>query len=59
MSALPLDLSPRWKAGFEWLESELGGRIIEARRQPRWRPAWFIEFERDGERLSLYWRGKR
>jgi aminoglycoside phosphotransferase (APT) family kinase protein len=53
------DLSPRWQKGFAWLEAELGGRIVAARRQPRWRPAWFIELERGGERTSLYWRGQR
>jgi len=52
-------LSPEWQKGFAWLEAELGGRVVAARRQPRWRPAWFIDFERDSERLSLYWRGQR
>jgi len=53
------ELSPEWEQAFAWLERELGGKIVSARRQPRWRPAWFIELERGGEQLSLYWRGKR
>jgi aminoglycoside phosphotransferase (APT) family kinase protein len=52
-------LEPRWQAGFAWLERELGGRVVSVRRQPRWRPAFFLELERDGERVPLYWRGKR
>jgi len=52
-------LSPKWRGAFEWLEAQLGGRVVSVRRQPRWRPAWFIELDRGGERLSLYWRGRR
>lgn len=52
-------LPPEWRKGFDWLEAELGGRIVRARRQPRWRPAWFIDLERDGETVPLYWRGQR
>lgn len=56
--ALP-NLSPEWERGFGWLEAELGGRVVGARRQSRWRPAWFLDFERDGAVLPLYWRGQR
>ncbi len=59
MSEALAGLEPEWQAAFAWLESELGGKVVSARRQPRWRPAWFIELERGDERLSLYWRGKR
>ncbi len=52
-------LDPEWQTAFAWLEGELDGRIVEVRRQPRWRPAWFLELEREGERRSLYWRGQR
>ncbi len=52
-------LSPRWQRGFDWLERELGGRIVRYERQARWRPAFDIDFEKDGEILPLYWRGDR
>lgn len=41
-----------------WLESHLGPvRAFE--RQPRWRPAWFADVERDGTVMPLYVRGDR
>lgn len=41
-----------------WLESHLGPvRAFE--RQPRWRPAWFADVERDGTIMPLYVRGNR
>lgn len=52
-------LSPRWQRGFDWLEAELGGRIVRFERQPRWRPAFDLDLERDGATLPLYWRGDR
>ncbi len=53
------ELSPEWQRAFSWIEAELGGRIVAARRQPRWRPAWFIDLERAGEIVPLYFRGQR
>ncbi|MAE94598.1 MAG: aminoglycoside phosphotransferase [Deltaproteobacteria bacterium] len=52
-------LSARWQRGFDWLEAELGGRIVRFERQPRWRPAFDLDLERGGETLPLYWRGDR
>lgn len=43
----------------EWIRREVGGTILRAARQPRWRPVWFIDVERDGEILELYVRGDR
>ena len=43
----------------EWIRREVGGTIVRAARQPRWRPVWFIDVERDGETLELYVRGDR
>jgi aminoglycoside phosphotransferase (APT) family kinase protein len=43
----------------DWLESELGGRVVRIERQPRWRPVWFADVDRDGERLELCVRGDR
>ncbi len=42
-----------------WLERELGGRVSEIQRQPRWRPVWFADVERDGATLELCVRGDR
>ena len=43
----------------EWLERDLGGRVARIERQARWRPAWWVDLERDGELLPLYVRGDR
>ena len=43
----------------QWLETNLGGRVVSLRRQPRWRPVWFVDLEREGERLELCVRGER
>lgn len=53
------DLSPEWQRGFEWVERLLGGRVCNLQRQGRWRPAYFFDLERDGERIPLYFRGHR
>ena len=37
----------------------IGGTVVDIVRQPRWRPTWFVEVERDGTRLSLVLRGDR
>jgi aminoglycoside phosphotransferase (APT) family kinase protein len=42
-----------------WLERQVGGRVITIERQPRWRPVWFADVERDGETLQLCVRGDR
>lgn len=48
-----------WQRAFAWIEAQLGGRIVRAERQPRWRPAWFLDLERDGAIVPLYFRGDR
>ena len=48
-----------WQRAQAWIEAELGGKIVWAERQARWRPAWLLDLERDGERLPLYFRGER
>ncbi|ARS26825.1 aminoglycoside phosphotransferase [Sphingomonas sp. KC8] len=42
-----------------FVEAQTGGRIIRMERQTRWRPAWFVDVERDGEILHLHLRGDR
>ena len=43
----------------EWLRANVGGKVVRINRQPRWRPVWFADVERDGELLELCVRGDR
>ncbi|MEE2662963.1 MAG: phosphotransferase family protein [Myxococcota bacterium] len=43
----------------EWLEAHFEGRVVSIDRQPRWRPVWFADVEREGETLALCVRGDR
>lgn len=43
----------------EWLEGQLGGRVLRIARQPRWRPVWFADLEHEGEVQALCVRGER
>ncbi len=52
-------LEPEWQRAFEWVEGELGVSIWSFERQPRWRPAFFVETDRNGESLPLFLRGER
>jgi aminoglycoside phosphotransferase (APT) family kinase protein len=42
-----------------WLRKHVGGRVLRVERQPRWRPVWFADVERDGEVIELCIRGER
>lgn len=42
-----------------WLERNVGGQVTSIARQPRWRPVWFADVDRDGEKLELCVRGDR
>jgi len=42
-----------------WLAAHIGGTVVHIARQPRWRPVWFADVNRDGERLALCVRGDR
>jgi aminoglycoside phosphotransferase (APT) family kinase protein len=42
-----------------WLRTNVGGKVVRINRQPRWRPVWFADVERDGELLELCVRGDR
>ena len=37
----------------------VGGRVVRAVRQARWRPAWDFDVERDGAIVPVYFRGDR
>jgi aminoglycoside phosphotransferase (APT) family kinase protein len=52
-------IDPGWRRAFEWVERELGGRIVRWERHPRWRPAWYLDVDRAGELLPVYFRGDR
>ena len=53
-------LAPEWQRAFAFAESKVGGRIVGAERQPRWRPAWFLDIERpNGTHVPIYLRGAR
>src|SRR5690242_6070783 len=43
----------------DWLRTNLGGKVVRIARQPRWRPVWFADVERDDEMLELCIRGDR
>jgi aminoglycoside phosphotransferase (APT) family kinase protein len=58
-SARFAEVEPEWRRAFEWVERELGGRVVRYERQPRWRPSWFLDVERGSETLPLYFRGDR
>ena len=53
------DLDPEWQRAFAWVEAELSVEIVSFERQPRWRPAFFVDAIRDGETIPLYLRGER
>ena len=43
----------------EWLQREVGGRVLRCERQARWRPAYFVDLERGDDVIALYVRGDR
>ena len=53
------DLDPEWQRAFAWVEAEMNVEIVSFERQPRWRPAFFVDAIRDGETIPLYLRGER
>lgn len=56
MQALSPDATDKVSA---WIEAHVGGSVVRIARQPRWRPVWFADVERGGERLELCVRGDR
>jgi aminoglycoside phosphotransferase (APT) family kinase protein len=42
-----------------FVEGLLGGKIVSMQRLLRWRPAWNLDLQRDGEILALHIRGER
>lgn len=54
-----LGLEPQWHKAFAEVERMVGGRVVAATRQARWRPAWFLDVDCDGETKQVYFRGDR
>jgi hypothetical protein len=52
-------LDPHGQRVVAAVERIVGGRVVCASRQARWRPAWDLDVERDGTQLPIYFRGDR
>lgn len=52
-------LDATWKRAFAEVERMVGGRVVGAERQKRWRPAWYLDVECDEEIATIYFRGDR
>jgi aminoglycoside phosphotransferase (APT) family kinase protein len=57
--ATQLGVGSEWARAFAEVERLAGGRIVRAEKQPRWRPAFFLDVERGGEIAPIYLRGDR
>ncbi|MBK6289684.1 MAG: phosphotransferase family protein [Pseudomonadales bacterium] len=53
------ELAPEWRRAFAFIEKSVGGRIVRHHRYPRWRPAFDVDVERDGEIIPVHFRGER
>ena len=49
------DLEPEWQRAFAWVEKKLSAEIVSFERQPRWRPAFFVDAVRDGQPIDDGW----
>jgi aminoglycoside phosphotransferase (APT) family kinase protein len=52
-------LDATWQRAFARVEELVGGRVVDARRQDRWRPAWFLDVETGDGVVAVYFRGDR
>jgi hypothetical protein len=57
--ATQLGVGPEWARAFAAVERLVGGKIVRAEKQPRWRPAFFLDVDRGGEIAPVYLRGDR
>lgn len=55
----PAQFGAEWIDTFKTIESTVGGRIITATRQARWRPAFFLDVEVEGRIEPVCFRGAR
>jgi len=52
-------LEPRWQRALTEVERLVGGRVVRAEREARWRPAFDLDLDRDGAIVPVYFRGDR
>jgi aminoglycoside phosphotransferase (APT) family kinase protein len=52
-------LAPEWKRAFDFVEKTVGGRIVRHHRHPRWRPAFDLDVDVNGEIVPIHFRGER
>ena len=58
--AAELGVGSEWGRAFAEVERLVGGRIVRAEKQPRWRPAFFLDVDRGAGALApIYLRGDR
>jgi len=57
--AAQLGAGPEWARAFAEVERLVGGRIVRAEKQARWRPAFFLDVDCAGESRPIYLRGDR
>ncbi len=57
--ATQLGVGPEWGRAFAQVERLVGGRLVRAEKQPRWRPAFFLDVDCGGEIRPVYLRGDR
>ena len=57
--ATQLGVGPEWARAFAQVERLVGGRIVRAEKQARWRPAFFLDIDCGGELELVYLRGDR
>jgi len=52
-------LGEGWQRAFARVEELVGGTVVDARRQDRWRPAWFLDVRTGSGVVRIYFRGDR
>lgn len=53
------ELAPEWQRAVAFVEERVGGRVVRAERQARWRPAFFFDVETEDGLVPIYFRGAR
>src|ERR1700704_4818480 len=52
-------LDPETQVVSDWLEENIGGKVVSIARQPRWRPQWIADVETSRDVIPLMVRGER
>jgi hypothetical protein len=55
----PSAIDPETTIVAEWLEENVGGKVVSISRQPRWRPQWIADVDKGSETVALMVRGER